>query len=64
MSASPDLRLVLTRELDTEDLSLEHDTVVVTPEVSRRVIVALQNLATPAPREPAEVVDLTSRLGR
>ena len=61
MSASPDLRLVLTNELDTEELSLEHDTVVVTPQFSRRVIAALQYLATPAEREPAEVVDLTPR---
>ena len=32
MSHSPDLRLVLSRELDTDELNLEHETVVVTPE--------------------------------
>ena len=64
MSPSPDLRLVLSRELETEELSLEHDTVVVSPEFSRRVIAALQYLSTPAEREPAEVVDLASRAGR
>ena len=64
MSPSPDLRLVLSRELETEELSLEHDTVVVSPEFSRRVIAALQYLSTPAEREPAEVVDLASRVGR
>ena len=64
MSPSPDLHLVLSRELDTEELNLEHDTVVVTPEFSRRVIAALQYLSTPAEREPAEVIDLTSRVSR
>ena len=64
MSASPDLRLVLSHELDTEELNLEHDTVVVSPEFSRRVIAALQYLSTPVEREHAEVGDLSSRLSR
>ena len=64
MSASPDLRLVPSREHDAEELDLEHDTGVVTPEFSRRVIAALQYLSTPVKREPAEVVDLSSRLNR
>ena len=42
METTTDLRLVLSRELDTEDLSLEHDTVVATPEFSRRVMDALR----------------------
>jgi hypothetical protein len=43
METTTDLRLVLSRELDTEDLSLEHDTVVVSPEFSRRVMDVLRS---------------------
>ena len=43
METTADLRLILSRELDTEDLSLEHDTVVVTPEFSRRITEALRS---------------------
>ena len=64
MSPSPDLHLVLSRELDTEELNLEHDTVVVSPEFSRRVIAALEYLATPVEREPAEGGDLSAHRGR
>ena len=64
MSPSHDLHLVLSRELDTQELNLEHDTVVVSPEFSRRVIAALEYLATPVEREPAEVVDLSAHRGR
>ncbi len=52
METTADLRLVLSRELDTEELSLEHDTVVVTPETSRRVIAALRRM-----HEEATVID-------
>ena len=38
MVTTADLRLILSRELDTEDLSLEYDTVVISPEFSRRVL--------------------------
>ena len=41
MESTTDLRLVLSRELDTQELSLEHDTLVASPEFTRRVIDAL-----------------------
>jgi hypothetical protein len=41
METTADLRLILSRELNTEDLSLEHDTVVVDPDFSRRIVEAL-----------------------
>jgi hypothetical protein len=43
METTTDLRLVLSRELDTEDLSLEHDTMVVSPEFSRRIMDVLRS---------------------
>ncbi len=43
METTTDLRLVLSRELDTEELSLEHDTMVVTPEFSRRIMDVLRS---------------------
>ena len=57
METTADLRLILSRELDTEDLSLEHDTVVVTPEFSRRITEALRSGGTQARvSEPAAPV--------
>ncbi len=60
MPASPDLHLVMSRELDTDELSLEYDTMVISPECSRRVIAALKYLSTPVARGPAEVIDFSS----
>ena len=42
METTTELHEVLSRELDTEDLSLEHDTVIVTPEFARRIMEALR----------------------
>ena len=56
MPTSTNLRLVLSHELDTEELSLEHDTVVVSPELCRRVVAALRDLSL-AESEPAEVIE-------
>jgi hypothetical protein len=58
MEATADLRLVLSRELETEELSLEHDTVVVSPETSRRVIAALRRM-----HEEATVIDFPVSVG-
>ena len=58
METTADLRLVLSRELDTDDLSLEHDTVVVTPELSRRVVAALRQM-----HEDAIVIDFPVPVG-
>jgi hypothetical protein len=41
-TTTTDLHEVLSRELDTQDLSLEHDTVIVTPEFARRIMEALR----------------------
>ena len=42
METTTEFHEVLSRELDTNDLSLEHDTVVVTPEFARRIMEALR----------------------
>ena len=41
MSEQNDLHLALSRALHTDDLSLEHDTVVVSPELTKQVSDAL-----------------------
>jgi len=58
METTANLRLVLTRELNTEELSLEHDTVVVSPELSRRIIEALRSKP-----EDASVIDFPLPVG-
>ena len=42
METTTEFRAILSRELHTEDLNLEHDTVVVTPEAARRIMEALR----------------------
>ena len=44
METTTDLHIILSRELDTTDLNLEHDTVVASPDFSRRVVDALRSL--------------------
>ena len=58
METTADLRLVLSRELETEELSLEHDTVLIGPETSRRVIGALRRM-----HEDATVIDFPVSVG-
>ncbi len=58
METTANLRLVLSRELNTEELSLEHDTVVVTPDFSRRIIEALRSRS-----EEATVIDFPTPVG-
>ena len=58
METTANLKLVLTRELDTEELGLEHDTVVISPELSRRIIEALRSKSAEAP-----VIDLPLPVG-
>lgn len=48
METTTNLRLVLTHELDTQELNLEHDTVVVSPEFARRITEAIRNMGTDA----------------
>ena len=48
METNSNLRLVLSHELDTQELNLEHDTVVVSPEFARRVTEALRNIGPDA----------------
>ena len=43
METTTELHEVLSRELDTDDLSLEHDTVIVTPEFARRIMEILRS---------------------
>ena len=52
METNTEYHEVLSRELDTQDLSLEHDTVIVTPEFARRIMEALRST-----RECATVSD-------
>jgi hypothetical protein len=41
MPEKTELHLILSAALQTDDLSLEHDTVVVSPELTKRVTEAL-----------------------
>ncbi len=45
MSEQTDLHLAMSRALHTEELSLEHDTIVVSPELTRQVTQALSAVA-------------------
>ena len=58
MSEQTDLHLVLSRELQTEDLSLEHDTIVVTPELTEQVTNALTAAALNASSGRTPLADL------
>ena len=48
METNTNLRLVLSHELDTQELNLEHDTVVVSAEFARRITEAVRNMGTDA----------------
>ncbi len=41
MSEQTDLHLILSRALHTDELSLEHDTMVISPELTKQVTDAL-----------------------
>ena len=45
MSEQTDLHLAMSRALQTEELSLEHDTIVVSPELTKQVTLALGAVA-------------------
>lgn len=42
MSEQTDLHLILSRALHTDELSLEHDTMVVSPDLTKQVTDALR----------------------
>ena len=48
MSEQANLQLALSRALQTDDLSLEHDTMVVSPEITKQVADALGAVALSA----------------
>ena len=58
MSEQTDLHLVLSRELQTEDLSLEHDTIVVSAEVTKQVTDALGKVALTTASAHTPLADL------
>ena len=58
MSEQTDLHLVLSRELHTDELSLEHDTMVVSAEVTKQVGAALSAAALTASSGHTPVLEL------
>ena len=58
MPEQTDLHLVLSRELQTDDLSLERDTTVVTPELTEQVTIALTAAALSASSGRTPLADL------
>ena len=59
MSEQTDLRLVLSRELHTDELSLEHDTLVVSEELTQQVTEALGRAALTAVSSHTPLADLS-----
>ena len=59
MSQQTDLHLVLSRELHTDDLSLEHDTMVVSAELTQQVTDALGRAALTAAAGHRALADLS-----
>ena len=49
MSEQLDLRLILSRALKTDQLSLEHDTVIVSPELTKLIAEAVCANCQPKP---------------
>ena len=58
MSQQTDLHSILSRELHTDELSLEHDTLVVSADVTKQVSLALSSAAQAAASGHTPVVEL------